>query len=461
MRPAPHVAQPARPVNPERQISRPAANQSPAKAAVQAPQNRIEQRVQQRQNPLQERVQRRQEERELRALPPQQRAQRREEIQRQRVQQNQQNVQSPQAQAQTQARSLQRRNGNARVSTQAARQGRFAVQAQAAAAPNARNRAGRFAARHAWARGQRAAFVPWLGRVFWPYAYSDIFDYAFWPDAYDDGYWAYAYDEMFDGVFWADGGPYSNYANAAPNETTGSAQANRDVAALCGDPGQGITAWPFAEIQQAVQPNAEQKILLGDVKEAAAKAASAFKTSCTSAAPMTPSGRLQAMTKRLEATLEAVLTVRPALDKFYNSLSDEQKARFNAIGPDIRQRQADRDARKRTEADNAKACGEAKPGLVNLPIEQIEDAVKPSDDQQGALDRLEQANKQAADTLQTACPEETPLTPAGRLEATEKRLQAMVEAAKTLQPALDEFYAVLNNEQKARFNTMTAARSNG
>ena len=53
----------------------------------------------------------------------------------------------------------------------------------------------------------RAAFVPWYGPVFWPYAYSDVFDYAFWPSGYDDGYWAYAYDDFFDGVFWGQAGP--------------------------------------------------------------------------------------------------------------------------------------------------------------------------------------------------------------------------------------------------------------
>jgi hypothetical protein len=32
--------------------------------------------------------------------------------------------------------------------------------------------------------------------------------------------------------------------------------------------------------------------------------------------------------------LQAILTVRPALDNFYNSLTDEQKAAFDAIGPE-------------------------------------------------------------------------------------------------------------------------------
>jgi LTXXQ motif family protein len=46
---------------------------------------------------------------------------------------------------------------------------------------------------------------------------------------------------------------------------------------------------------------------------------------------LTPTGRVEAMEKRLDATLGAVKTVQPALAKFYNSLSDEQKARFNSL----------------------------------------------------------------------------------------------------------------------------------
>jgi hypothetical protein len=150
--------------------------------------------------------------------------------------------------------------------------------------------------------------------------------------------------------------------------------------------------------------------------------------------------------------LQAVRIVRPALEAFYNSLSDEQKARFTAIGPNIGAEQA-RGARAGQQQD-AKACSGEKPGLTNLPIERIEDAVQPTQAQQGALDRLDQATSKAVELLAAACPDSIPLTPVGRLEAMEKRLDAMVQAGKTVQPALEEFYASLGNEQKARFNTL-------
>jgi hypothetical protein len=352
---------------------------------------------------------------------------------------------------------------------QAAVRGRFAAQfrsndaLQARAALTAREN--RWAPRHAWRHGHRAAFVAWLGPVFWPYAYSDIFEYTFWPTAYDPGYWAYAYDDFVDTVFWGTDSPYSAYARypepgAAITDfrARGRASVNpQTLRQLCGDPDKGVTAWPIAEITKAVRPTPEQRALLDELKAAAAKAADAFKESCADSYAMTPPGRLRAMTNRVAATLNAVKIVRPALEQFYNSLNDEQKARFNALGPNV----GERSQQQPQQEANAQAerCGEPKSSLTQLPIERIEAVVHPAGKQKEALDRLSQATTSAVERLQAACPDDVPLTPLGRLEAMEKRLDAMLQAAALVQPALDEFYAALSNEQKARFNTLQQVAS--
>ena len=97
---------------------------------------------------------------------------------------------------------------------------------------------------------------------------------------------------------------------------------------------------------------------------------------------------------------------------------------------------------------------DARHGEPELGSERIEDAVKPTQQQQGSLNALDRATSKAVEVLAAACPDDVPLTPTGRLEAMEKRLDAMVQAGKTVQPALEEFYASLSNEQKARFNTL-------
>ena len=144
--------------------------------------------------------------------------------------------------------------------------------------------------------------------------------------------------------------------------------------------------------------------------------------------------------------------VRPALEKFYGSLSDEQQARFNALGPNV----GDRSQPQPQQEANAQSdtCGEPKSGLTQLPIERMETVIRPAGSQKEALDRLSAATDKAIQELQAACPDDVPLTPVGRLEAMQKRLEAMLQAANLVQPALDEFYGTLSSEQKARFNTL-------
>jgi hypothetical protein len=459
--------------------SRTATESQQRRAATQAQQRRATpDRAAIRAAQRQERTLRRQEDRSLRRLPASQRAARREEIRhareqraqerRQRVQQQQQQQATtpagsarPNAQAERNptrnAARAARRNGRPRIAAQAARQGRFASAfvRPAAAREHWRARRHHWTARQAWRHHVRAPFIAWYGPVFWPYAYADVFDYTFWPAGYDDGYWAYIYDDFVDGLFWGEVGPPAEYAYAPEpsGSPSGSSAPVRYAAVreLCRQPGSGITAWPIAEIEKKVGLDADQKRLLADMRRDAEKAAVAFKSSCPAenAFPLTPPGRLAAMTARLEATLEAVETVKPALDTFYNSLSDEQKERFNEIGPKPKA-----ETTARAAADAGQTCKQPKPGLANLPIEKIEDVVKPTDAQGPELDALQEATEKAVGILQAACPDDTPLTPPGRLDAMATRLKAMIEAANTVKPALDGFYAALTNEQKARFNRM-------
>jgi hypothetical protein len=407
--------------------------------AAQSGQNRIEQLQQQRRLSRAER-------RELRQL---------------------QRAQQQQKQQQLAVQPQQQRARGTRVTPQQAMQSRFASRFLAGdqSSRRADRRAARLAARAAWRLGLFAAYVPWRGPIYWPYAYNDIFYYTFWPDAYEPGYWAYVYDDFFDGIFFPYGAPYVEYAYEGPygdtieaRSTTGTAysqraplpgRVSRATRDFCAEQAKGIAAWPFDRIARAVQPNGDQRETLENLKKAANEAAAELRDACPQAVPLTPPGRLQAMQSRLQATLDAVKFVRPALVAFYDSLSDEQKARFNELGPDLDRRGADRTG-KAAEAN----CSGEKAGLSGLAIERIEQAVQPNDAQSKALDKLDGATQKAVDTLREACPTATALTPVGRLEAMQKRLEALIAAAKTVHPALDEFYASLSGEQKAKFNRL-------
>ena len=75
-----------------------------------------------------------------------------------------------------------------------------------------------------------------------------------------------------------------------------------------------------------------QRSALDGLKDTSAKAADALKSSCPTTFPSTAAARLDAVEARLKAMDQAVKAIRPALDAFYTSLTDEQKARFNMMG---------------------------------------------------------------------------------------------------------------------------------
>jgi hypothetical protein len=310
-----------------------------------------------------------------------------------------------------------------------------------------------------WWRNNRPIFViGWFGPVFWPFAYWDFIDYTFWPYAYD-AFWPYAFDDVYVGVF----GPYAyegrGYANVVSSRR--HARRSRDNATttsvVCGEQAPALTNWPIEQISQTVQPTDAQQAVLNELKDATGKAVSALQSACPEDLPSTAPGRLAAMDKRIATMLLALGIVQPPLQRFYDSLSDEQKARFNVVSSDP---QTGRAARANDRSpDLSQVCGAEALKPVNVPTDRIAKTVSPTDAQRTALDSLNEATQKAAEFLKANCPSEQAFTPPGRISAMEHRLQAMQAAIKTVQPALENFYNLLTDEQKARFNLLGSQQS--
>jgi hypothetical protein len=98
------------------------------------------------------------------------------------------------------------------------------------------------------------------------------------------------------------------------------------------------------------------------------------------------------MRKRVEAMLEALATLRPPLDQFYGLLTDEQKARFNAIGA-----QPVRAARDHS-LDRAQFCS-VESVEADVPIKSIQQALHLNEAQNTALDALKDATAKGAEIL--------------------------------------------------------------
>ena len=305
----------------------------------------------------------------------------------------------------------------------------------------------------------------WIGPVFWPYAYDDFFDYVFWPYSYDD-FWPYTYDDVYYGIYgpYAYGGsgvgpvagPRVRNTSTSVRRVARTSSSEQRVAEVCSSNASDLTDWPIDRISEIVEPTDAQRPALDELRLANAKAIDILKTGCPTDLPSTPTGRLAAMESRLQVMLQAVQTVRPPLDRFYQSLTDEQKARFNAVSP------GNESATGEDRRGLTKFCDERTPGVTDLPIDRIAQAVQPTLAQRAALDELKDASVKAAEGRKVNCPTYQTLTPTGRVEAMEKRLDATLGAVKTVQPALAKFYNSLNDEQKARFNSLrSASRSAG
>ena len=65
----------------------------------------------------------------------------------------------------------------------------------------------------------------------------------------------------------------------------------------------------------------------------------------------------------------------------------------------------------------------------------------------------------ARNTLNFDCQPDDNLAPPDRLATADTRLDAMLDAIKLVKPALDDFYAMLSDEQKTQFDIIGAKRT--
>jgi hypothetical protein len=309
-----------------------------------------------------------------------------------------------------------------------------------------------------WNHHHAVVAIGWFGGLFWPYAYSDFLDYTFWPYAYD-GFWPYAYDDFYVGLL----GPYAyegpDYAPRVRYSRRGRVVGEPSTTGsvvVCSTQVPALASWPIEQIAKTVEPTEAQQVALAEFKDSIGKSLDALKSACPDDLPSTPTGRMAAMHKRIAAMLLATNIVQPPLQRFYDALTDEQKARFNVVSPKEQPASVRTGRRGNGLVDLSQACGEQQIKATNVPIDRIAQSLKPTDAQRAALDSLSSATAKAADLLKANCQKEQVLTPPGRVAAMEQRLSAMLEAINVVEPELEAFYRMLTDEQKARFNQLGA-----
>src|SRR6266436_938748 len=284
----------------------------------------------------------------------------------------------------------------------------------------------------------------WVGPLFWPFAYSDLYDYALLSDG--SGFWAYGYGDLYAAIF----SPYaaSDLSAFAAERPAGRRHRKApSVQELCGADTAKMTGLPLKRIGRVVAANKAQRTAFDELASAWTSAGDTIRASCPTQAATTALERFAAMQSRVNAMLSAVAAVQPPFQKVYDLLSDEQKAQLNAPQRD---RRANAAAAKLKEMQDAACRASRELVAQQWPCDDIAASLKLNDSQRAALEVVQDTTMGTMEAL-SACPPKDPLTPPARLKAAKARLEAMREAIRSVNDAVDDFHADLSDEQKTQF----------
>ena len=230
----------------------------------------------------------------------------------------------------------------------------------------------------------------------------------------------------------------------------------------CGGFAPGVTSFPIDRIRQAIHPTGEEVTFLDDLATASSKASAVLNASCPNQPPLTPLARLDAVERRLEATIKAIEIVRPALATLYDSLNDEQRQRLHAIGVEDIAHGRETTANGPSGVTNlASLCSDQAANFTRLPVQRIEEVVKPAGPQQSALEKLKQTSENAADELRASCPTRAAEAPVARLDEMHSRLGALVQAAKNSAPDTRHLLRVTERRAEGAVQHYGAAKRGG
>jgi hypothetical protein len=239
----------------------------------------------------------------------------------------------------------------------------------------------------------------------------------------------------------------------------------------CNQEAVELTNWPIETLVKVIAPDDGQRDGMDQMHNAAAEAGNTLAATCPKDLPAALPARLEALEHVLDSFAATLDAVRPAIEAFYRSLDDEQKARLVAMymSNDAARQAPDpaRSARNGRTGAGIPAqrsdviCGQWAGALRDWPVRQIETGIRLDDLQRAALYELTAAVYRAAAGLTESCPTEVSFTPLGQIDAKRKRVGALRQAIGLIHPPLDRFAATLDAGQQTRLAAMvnsTAAK---
>ncbi len=253
-----------------------------------------------------------------------------------------------------------------------------------------------------------------------------IFENVFWPTG---SQWPFGYQNIFTTAF----------AKIPVERDERLCQQPLDANAMVG------------RISSEISPSADQMPLLQKLGGALGMASGYLAKACPKEIPAQPVARLKMMQSQIQALAMAIDIVRPPLQAFEQSLTPDQKSRFNGVPA------AQTSVQEQNQAGNlVHPCGDSS-GAIDWSIEEINKSVQPTGAQHDDLAQIKQSFDAAASDLDEHCPAAAPATALGRLETIEARLDAAWRTVLSMQVALANFESKLTDAQKSRFDAMNFA----
>jgi hypothetical protein len=210
------------------------------------------------------------------------------------------------------------------------------------------------------------------------------------------------------------------------------------------------------------------------MRSVAATAGDTLASSCPSDVPAALPARFDALEQGLGSFIEALDGVRPAVELFYNSLNDEQKARLVAMymsnassqktssqrdksDQSLRSNRSVRASRDFPVTQQSPICQRWADALRAWPIREIETGMVLADGQRAELYEMSGSIYGAAGALTASCATETSFTPLGQIDGKRKRIETLRQAVNLVRPQLGRFTDSLNDERKTRLANVVGA----
>jgi hypothetical protein len=97
-----------------------------------------------------------------------------------------------------------------------------------------------------------------------------------------------------------------------------------------------------------------------------------------------------------------------------------------------------------------RSCEKQSVELKKTPFDSVSRTIRPNADQRAALDQIQHAAFESADTLAATCPQGVPPGLNEKFDTLINAINAMAVSRSTLHPAMVNFYSLLDEEQRAR-----------